>query len=42
VVLPDAGHINVAAGFGTWPDGEPLLAQLIEASRPPVEIRPVA
>jgi Serine hydrolase len=23
------GHINVTAGFGSWPDGEDILAMLI-------------
>lgn len=26
----DAGHINADAGYGPWPDGERLLAQLVE------------
>jgi predicted alpha/beta hydrolase family esterase len=34
VVLPDAGHINVEAGFGPWPEGELLLETLIEQSMP--------
>lgn len=32
VTLADAGHINADAGFGPWPDGRRLLAELI--SRP--------
>ena len=28
VVLENAGHINVASGFGEWPLGLQLLAQL--------------
>ena len=28
------GHINVASGFGPWPDGKRLLAQLIGAVVP--------
>jgi serine hydrolase len=28
VSLGAAGHINAAAGYGPWPDGERLLAQL--------------
>lgn len=28
VVLPGAGHINVAAGFGEWPEGFALLDSL--------------
>jgi predicted alpha/beta hydrolase family esterase len=28
VVIPNGGHINVAAGFGDWPDGETILRQL--------------
>jgi predicted alpha/beta hydrolase family esterase len=27
------GHINVAAGFGPWPAGEELLAELMRATR---------
>lgn len=26
----DAGHLNTAAGFGPWPDGEQLLHNLLE------------
>lgn len=29
VALEDAGHINADAGFGPWPEGEALLAELI-------------
>ena len=29
VTLPDAGHINAAAGFGAWPQGLALLAELM-------------
>jgi len=29
VLLEKAGHINTDAGFGPWPDGERLLAELI-------------
>ena len=29
VVLPGAGHINADAGFGPWPEGEALLAELM-------------
>ena len=28
VLLEDAGHINGDAGFGPWPEGERLLAEL--------------
>jgi predicted alpha/beta hydrolase family esterase len=28
VVLADAGHVNAAAGFGEWPEGLALLAEL--------------
>lgn len=28
VVLPGAGHINVASGHGPWPEGFELLARL--------------
>ncbi|OGJ42038.1 hypothetical protein A3J23_02640 [Candidatus Peregrinibacteria bacterium RIFCSPLOWO2_02_FULL_48_14] len=28
VILPGAGHINAAAGFGEWPEGEKLLKLL--------------
>lgn len=28
ILLPDAGHINVAAGFGKWPGGLDFLKQL--------------
>ncbi|HEY0744482.1 MAG TPA: alpha/beta hydrolase [Chryseosolibacter sp.] len=28
ILLPDAGHINVAAGFGKWPGGLDFLRQL--------------
>jgi predicted alpha/beta hydrolase family esterase len=28
VVLENAGHINVASGFGPWPQGFDMLAQL--------------
>jgi hypothetical protein len=28
VELESAGHINTAAGFGPWPEGEALLAEL--------------
>ena len=28
VLLPDAGHINVASGFGPWPEGFALLKSL--------------
>jgi len=32
-----AGHINVESGFGPWPEGEALLAELrADALRPPV------
>jgi len=30
-VLPDAGHINTASGFGPFPDGERWLAELLAA-----------
>ena len=29
VRLPDAGHINVEAGFGPWPLGSALLQNLL-------------
>jgi predicted alpha/beta hydrolase family esterase len=29
VVLENAGHINADAGFGPWPEGERLLAELM-------------
>jgi len=29
VLLEKAGHVNTDAGFGPWPDGERLLAELI-------------
>jgi predicted alpha/beta hydrolase family esterase len=29
VDIGDAGHINTAAGFGPWPDGEQILASLL-------------
>ncbi len=28
VMLPDAGHINVASGHGPWPEGFELLVRL--------------
>lgn len=28
ILLPDAGHINVAAGFGRWPGGLDFLKEL--------------
>ncbi|HEY0653970.1 MAG TPA: alpha/beta hydrolase [Chryseosolibacter sp.] len=28
IILPDAGHINVAAGFGNWPGGIDFLKEL--------------
>jgi uncharacterized protein len=28
ILLPDAGHINVAAGFGKWPGGIDFLKEL--------------
>jgi predicted alpha/beta hydrolase family esterase len=33
----EAGHLNTAAGFGSWPDGERLLAGLVraDATSPP-------
>ncbi|KQP22746.1 alpha/beta hydrolase [Pseudorhodoferax sp. Leaf267] len=33
VKLPDAGHINVASGFGHWPEGLELLRSLATAPR---------
>lgn len=30
VNIGDAGHINVAAGFGHWPRGEEILATLVQ------------
>ena len=29
IVLPSAGHINAATGFGEWPEGEELLDKLL-------------
>jgi predicted alpha/beta hydrolase family esterase len=29
VNIGDAGHINVAAGYGPWPQGETLLQELL-------------
>lgn len=29
VLIPGAGHINTASGFGEWPEGEKLLVQLL-------------
>ena len=34
VVLENAGHINVASGFGPWPEGFELLARLRAGSEP--------
>jgi predicted alpha/beta hydrolase family esterase len=37
VTVPDAGHVNAAAGYGPWPEGRKLLRDLLEttsASRP--------
>jgi len=34
VELPDAGHINVASGFGAWPEGWALLEELRGAPDP--------
>jgi uncharacterized protein len=31
VNIGDAGHINVASGHGPWPEGEALLARLLES-----------
>ena len=30
----NAGHINTDAGYGPWPEGERLLAQLIDRAGP--------
>lgn len=38
------GHINIAAGFGPWPEGERILAELrraIDAERPAPSTRPL-
>lgn len=37
-----AGHINVESGFGPWPDGERLLAELVRTTKSPrreIELR---
>lgn len=34
VRLPDAGHINVEAGFGPWPLGSALLQSLLPVASP--------
>jgi predicted alpha/beta hydrolase family esterase len=34
VRLPDAGHINVEAGFGPWPLGSALLQSLLLVASP--------
>ena len=34
----DAGHINVAAGFGPWPDGPRLLSDVQRRRRLPTPI----
>lgn len=34
VTLPRAGHINADAGFGPWPEGRELLAELVRGVRP--------
>lgn len=42
VDLGYAGHVNVASGFGPWPEGLALydeLAQLIELQSPPPSVR---
>lgn len=31
VVIEGAGHINTDAGFGPWPEGEALLAEMVGA-----------
>ena len=36
VILPRAGHINADAGFGPWPEGQQLLADLMNQ---PVSLR---
>jgi hypothetical protein len=36
VILPRAGHINADAGFGPWPEGQQLLADLMNE---PVSLR---
>ena len=39
----DAGHINVAAGYGAWPGGQRLLADLRRRRRQPetiIHLRP--
>lgn len=36
----DAGHINAASGFGSWPEGPRLLAELQGRRRRPVDIAP--
>jgi predicted alpha/beta hydrolase family esterase len=33
VLLENAGHINADAGFGPWPEGERLLAELTASPR---------
>jgi hypothetical protein len=30
VDLGNAGHVNAASGHGPWPDGERLLAEMLE------------
>jgi len=32
VTLPHAGHVNADAGFGPWPEGRQLLADLMDES----------
>ena len=40
VELADAGHINVAAGFGAWPEGWALLDELRHAPLPDETLPP--
>ncbi len=39
--LGDAGHINAESGYGPWPFGLALLAQLVTESAQPGWVRPV-
>jgi predicted alpha/beta hydrolase family esterase len=41
VHLRDSGHINVASGFGPWPDGQRLAKQLRTARGRRPELRVV-
>ena len=35
VLLPGAGHINAASGYGPWPEGLELLLSMSPSPRPP-------